>query len=186
MSQGPDADLADAVRDAAGVRVERCYQCGKCTAGCPMARHMDLAPNQIMRLAQTGDPGDREALLRSLAIWCCAGCLTCTQRCPRELDPAAVIDALRELSRREGKVSPRGRRILAFHEAFLASVEHTGRMSEVPLVGLYKLWSGDIFQDLAVAPAMLARGKLPLIPHVIKGRTEIRRIFEACRAKEKA
>ena len=175
--------LAEEVRAATGVNVAECYQCGKCTAGCPMAKYMDLVPSLVMRLVQVGDAAAAERLLGSRAIWCCAGCLTCTQRCPKKLDPAAVMDALRERSNREGKVNPSEKRVLAFHKAFLKCVEQTGRMSEMPLTGLYKMTSGDMFSDMLLAPPMMARGKLPLVPKVIRGRKEVRRIFASCREK---
>ena len=146
-----------------------------------MAGWMDLSPNQVMRLAQVGDEAAADALLRCGAIWACAGCLTCTQRCPKELDPAAVMDALREMAYERGTVPANRKRILAFHKAFLAVVEKTGRMSEMPLTGLYKLMTGDLVSDVALAPRMLVRGKLPLIPRRIRGRKEVKRLFAACR-----
>jgi len=142
--------LAEHVRKATGVNVVECYQCGKCTAGCPMARFMDLTPNQVMRLVQIGDAAALDRALRSSAIWSCAGCLTCTQRCPRKLDPAAVMDVLREMAFEQGKVSARQKKVLAFHKAFLKAVEKTGRMSEVPLTALYKLTSGDLLDRKSV------------------------------------
>ena len=173
--------LADAIRKATGVDVAKCYQCGKCTAGCPMARYMDLAPNQIMRLVQVGDAAALDHLLRCAAIWSCAGCLTCTERCPKKLDPAAIMDGLREMSYRRGMVSARQKKVLAFHRAFLKLVEHTGRMSEMPLTGLYKMTTGDFFSDVTLAPAMMLRGKLPLVPKTVRHRKEMRRLFAACR-----
>jgi heterodisulfide reductase subunit C len=146
-----------------------------------MAKYMDLAPNQVMHLAQKSDQASIDRLLASTAIWSCAGCLTCTQRCPKRCDPAAIMDVLREMSYRRGMVPARQRKVLAFHRAFLKMVEHTGRMSEVPLTGLYKLASGDFFSDVTLAPAMMLRGKLPLAPKVIRGRKEVRRIFKTSR-----
>lgn len=176
--------LARLVQEMTGQDVTACYQCGKCTAGCPMGRFLDLTTNQIMRLVQIGDDDATRRLLASTAIWRCAGCLTCTQRCPKQLDPAAVIDALRELSARRGVASREARRILAFHRAFLKTVRKTGRMSEFPLVRRYKLSSGDLFGDVGLAPLMLVKGKLPLKGHAIAGRDEVRRIFDACRQEE--
>lgn len=173
--------LATRISEHIGVDVGECYQCGKCTAGCPMAAYMDLSPNQVMHLAQVGDEEASDKLLRSRAIWVCAGCLTCTQRCPRKLDPAAVMDALREMSCRAGKVSPQARKILAFHKSFLKTVESGGRMAEFPLTRRYKMASMDVFSDMALAPAMMARGKLHLVSKKVKARKEIRRIFAACR-----
>lgn len=146
-----------------------------------MAKHMDFSPNQIMRLLQTGAEASIKEALCSSAIWYCIGCLTCTQRCPKKLDPAAVMDVAREESVKQGKISPSADKILAFHKSFLKIVEHTGRMSEIPLVGLYKLLTLDFFSDINLGPAMFMRGKLPLKPHRINGRGEIKRIFSECR-----
>ena len=51
-----------------------CYQCGKCSAGCPVVSKMDILPNQIIRYAQLGLEED---LLASKSIWACASCMTC-------------------------------------------------------------------------------------------------------------
>ena len=181
MSKPASSKLADAVHKATGVDVAQCYQCGKCTAGCPMARWMDVVPSQMMRLVQIGDGEAAERLLTSAGLWMCAGCLTCTQRCPKKLDPAAVIDALREMAYKQGKVPASQRKILAFHKAFLKVVQKAGRMSEIPLTALYKMTSGDLFSDITMAPKMLVRRKLPLVPKIVRNRREIKRIFDACR-----
>ena len=183
MSEKIESPLQAAITEAAGQNVAECYQCGKCTAGCPMARYMDITPSQIMRLAQIGDARAEQKLLTSTAIWSCVGCLTCAQRCPKELDPAAVIDVLREMSNVRQLVSPAQKKVLAFHKAFLKTVETTGRMSEFPLVRRYKLASMDLFSDVMMVPPMLARGKLPLTSHTVKGRDEIKKIFQACRKR---
>ena len=70
-----------------------CYQCGKCSAGCPMAAHMDVLPNQMIRMAQLGM---KQQLLATRAIWMCVSCLTCNSRCPKGIKIAEVIEALRK------------------------------------------------------------------------------------------
>jgi heterodisulfide reductase subunit C len=94
-------DVIAVIKEISGVDVRACYQCGKCAAGCPLASTMDLMPNQIIRLIQVGE---HEQALRSHTIWQCASCLTCAARCPKEVDPARVMDALRTLLMREGTV----------------------------------------------------------------------------------
>ncbi len=74
-----------------------CYQCGKCSAGCPMARYMDILPNQMIRFAQLGLAED---LLGSQAIWMCVSCLTCNSRCPKGVKIAEVIEAVRQVELR--------------------------------------------------------------------------------------
>lgn len=95
----PEDDVIAAIKEISGEDVRACYQCGKCTAGCPLAAAMDLMPNQILRLIQVGD---YEQALRSRTIWQCASCLTCAARCPKEVDPARVMEALRTLLLRRG------------------------------------------------------------------------------------
>jgi heterodisulfide reductase subunit C len=94
-------DIIAEIKAISGADVRACYQCGKCTAGCPLASTMDLMPNQILRLLQLGE---HEAVLKSRTIWQCASCLTCAARCPKEVDPARVMDALRTLLMRQGMV----------------------------------------------------------------------------------
>jgi len=82
------------VEDISGQNVLACYQCGKCSAGCPMVSLMDLLPNQIIRLIQLGQVSD---VLNSKTIWLCASCFSCTVRCPKGVDLAKVMEALRLL-----------------------------------------------------------------------------------------
>ena len=94
-------DIIAEIKAISGADVRACSQCGKCTAGCPLASAMDLMPNQILRLLQLGE---HEPVLKSRTIWQCASCLTCAARCPKEVDPARVMDALRTLLMRQGVV----------------------------------------------------------------------------------
>ena len=82
------------VEEISGQNVLACYQCGKCSAGCPMISHMDMLPNQILRLVQLGELSDA---LSSKTIWLCASCFSCTARCPKGVDLAKVMEALRLL-----------------------------------------------------------------------------------------
>jgi len=92
-------DVVAQINAISGVDVRACYQCGKCTAGCPLTSAMDLMPNQILRLLQLGE---YEQVLKSATIWQCASCLTCAGRCPKDVDPARVMDALRTILVRQG------------------------------------------------------------------------------------
>jgi heterodisulfide reductase subunit C len=175
--------LADEVRKLADVDARKCYQCGRCTAGCPMAPFMDLKPTQIMRAVQRAETAaDRDTLLGCTGIWACVSCITCTTRCPKEVEVDRVIDTLRELSKKENKVSEEQANILAFHKAFLASIKSTGRLPEFMLIMRYKMSSLSLFQDAMLGPKMLFRGKLHFIPHSIDGVEEVRRLFEKCGA----
>ncbi len=82
------------VEEISGQNLLACYQCGKCSAGCPAVSEMDILPNQIIRYAQLGF---KDELLQSKSIWICASCFTCNARCPKGINVAEVIEAIRQI-----------------------------------------------------------------------------------------
>jgi heterodisulfide reductase subunit C2 len=185
--QQPIQALAERVLARTGVDVARCYQCGKCSAGCPLANDMDFPPSQIMHLLQLREfPEFATMALRSHTIWLCLTCEICYCRCPMELDIPKVMDDLRHESLARKMVNPKAKDILAFHRAFLDSVLYTGRLFEMGQVVDYKLRSGHFFQDMLQAPWMFFVGKLHLLPERVHGRSLLGRIFaRTLKAKEK-
>jgi heterodisulfide reductase subunit C2 len=182
--QHHDPTLADRVEADTGQSAFACYQCGKCTAGCPLASAMDLMPHQILRLLQLDLPGMEAEVLASVAIWLCLTCETCVSRCPQEVDLPKVMDRLREESRARDLAHPKAKDILAFHDAFLGSIERGGRLHEVGLIAAYKLKTMHLLQDVAVAPKLMARGKLSALPHAIDGQDAVARIFAKCKGEK--
>ena len=170
----PNAELLAEVEKHSGTPVSRCYQCRKCTNGCPLAFAMDVKPNQVMRMVQLGLADE---VLSSHTIWICAACQTCTTRCPNDIDIAHVMDALRQLNRERG-VAPSEDKVLKFHNAFLRSVRRYGRVFEAGMAAEYKLATKDFLGDTKVAWEMLKRGKLTFLPKKIKGRREVRKMFD--------
>ena len=171
-----DSSLPAQLRRATGLNVAACYQCGKCSAGCPMADEMPLKPHQMLRLAQLDQA---ERLLAEESLWLCLTCETCTARCPNQVDPARLIDGMREMVfKRDPSVAPR--KIRGFHKAFLEQIRSHGRVFEFGLVFDFKLRTGALLDDVLNAPGMYLRGKLALAPNNIEGRDEVRRIFDAC------
>jgi len=82
------------VEEISGQNLLACYQCGKCSAGCPAVSEMDILPNQIIRFAQLGL---KDELLQSKSIWICASCFTCNARCPKGINIAEIIEAVRQI-----------------------------------------------------------------------------------------
>ncbi len=80
-----------------GENIFNCYQCGCCSAACPVASDMDLLPNQVMRYIQMGLTDE---VLSSNTMWICATCYSCQARCPRGIDIAKVMEALRQIKLR--------------------------------------------------------------------------------------
>jgi len=86
------------VQELSGQNLLACYQCGKCSAGCPAISQMDILPNQIIRFAQLGFKNE---LIRSKSIWICESCMTCNTRCPKGINIAEVIEAIRQILLRQ-------------------------------------------------------------------------------------
>lgn len=148
-----------------------CFQCHKCSSGCPVAGEADYTPSQVVCLLQYGM---EELLLKSRVIWLCTGCETCGTRCPNGINIGRVIDGLKEIARvKNGQRVPE----LLFHHQFLASVRAYGRVHEAGMMLRYKLKSGQLFTDLKLGLSLFKRGKLSLWPSRVKNNTQIRRIF---------
>ena len=137
-----------------------CYQCAKCSSGCPVAEEMDLLPHQAMHLLSLGM---EDRVMRSVTIWLCAGCYTCAVRCPNDIDITAVMDALRAKAIAQGKKCPRPE-VLAFHQNFIDNFKRRGRVHELSMMGTYNLRRGQPLKDAALGPKMFFKGKLRLLP----------------------
>jgi heterodisulfide reductase subunit C len=170
--------LAYFVHKNTEVQAQKCYQCGKCTAGCPVADDMDIPPSMVMRLLQTESKANDERILKSYSIWLCVTCEMCLSRCPMEIDIPSMMDFLRQKSRSEKKVNRKARNIVAFHKSFLNSIKYTGRLFEFGLILDYKRQSLKLTQDISLAPRMISRGKLHFIPEIIKGKAHLSGIFK--------
>lgn len=90
----PDAKKKELekILEISGENIKDCMQCGKCTAGCPASSSMDILPHQVIRLLQLGQ---LDKVANSQTIWSCASCFTCTTRCPRNIDLAKLMEAVR-------------------------------------------------------------------------------------------
>jgi heterodisulfide reductase subunit C len=157
-----------------GVPIQRCYHCRKCTAGCPVASHMEYNPNKVVKMIQNGK---REEVLKSSTIWLCLSCETCITRCPNQVDIARMMDVLRQMAIESG-AGAREKNVLKFHKAFLAGIKRGGRINEPMMMAEYKLTSGDLFSDVLMAPGMFLKKKLSLLSPRTKDMKSLKSIFE--------
>ncbi len=97
-------ELITRVQDLSGQSLLQCYQCGKCSAGCPVVHEMDIVPSEVIRLLQLGQ---LDEALDSKTIWICASCLQCASRCPKGVEFSSICDALRQIVLRKRMATPR-------------------------------------------------------------------------------
>ena len=83
----------EAVQEISGVNPLKCMKCGKCSASCPSYDQMDIKPHQFVSYVQNGD---LEALAVSKSLYVCLSCFACVERCPRDVKPGKLIDAVRQ------------------------------------------------------------------------------------------
>lgn len=75
-----------------GCEPKRCMKCGKCSGSCPAYDEMEYHPHQFVSMINSGDI---EPLLKSESIYKCLSCFACIERCPRGVEPAKLIEAIR-------------------------------------------------------------------------------------------
>jgi len=185
MSQkilNPDYRLLEQIEAQGPFQAGACFQCRKCTNGCPVTFAMDLYPDEVIRLVILGQ---RETVLGCRTIWVCAACETCTTRCPNDVKIAELMDCLKEMAVQEGVPSPQPQ-ILTLHETFLNNIKKRGRVYETTLLPAYLLKSGKLLEmwnsgtwryDLKLGRQMFSKGRLPLRPQSIKGKSDVRKIL---------
>ena len=81
-----------------GVNPRKCMKCGKCTATCPSFDEMEYHPHEFVYMVESGE---LDALLKSESIYKCLTCFACVERCPRGVEPAKLIEAVRLCAIRE-------------------------------------------------------------------------------------
>jgi heterodisulfide reductase subunit C len=110
-------------------KLRLCFQCGTCTADCPIARFSDIYhPRRFIRLIQLGI---KDRVLSNEALWLCAACFTCVDHCPQGVDIAGVLRALRNMAVVEGIIPP------VFKE-LTTNILNTGYAYRIPALRLKK------------------------------------------------
>jgi heterodisulfide reductase subunit C len=153
----PSGVLATQVGRGCAENPYLCYQCKKCTAGCPVAGYAGMHPAQIMRAVQLGQ---YDMIFDDKFIWLCTGCETCTTRCPQGIDIAAIIDELKIIARQEGRIHPDAPSAVMLKRNYDSFVRW-GRMWEVELIARDVLSRPSSAREwLSLGPKMLFKNKV--------------------------
>ena len=172
-------DLALAIVAETEAKIATCFQCAKCSSGCPVAARTDLRPHELVRLVQLGA---RDEVLGSRMLWECTSCETCVTRCPHGVDIPAMMDSLRRLARSEKKTI-RSTKVPVFNDIFLRVVRRRGRTYEAGLMASFKLRTLRLFEDMGKFPMMLWKRKIAILPPSVPGAAERKRLFARAAAK---
>lgn len=161
------------IEDKLSQSVNYCYQCGKCSAGCPIREFADMGPNKVVRFVQLGM---YDEALKSKMIWLCASCITCTTRCPKNFEIAGIMDVLRQMALKRGYTTDK--KVFKFHRSFNKMIKNFGRSYELGLMIDYKFSGVNFFQDVENAPAFFLKRKIEIMPHKPKNPKVFKRIFD--------
>lgn len=170
--------LVEQVQEELGENVYLCYQCVKCTSGCPVSEFFDLQPNQVMRAIQLGQ---EDMVLNAQTPWLCASCQTCTTRCPQGLDIASIMDYLTRLALERG-VKPEVPEVDYFNKAFMREVRLWGRAYELGLLVEMKLRTMDLMADMDLGVKMFQKNKMPLLPSPARTPRKVKPVPNAANA----
>jgi len=176
-----DIRACEEIASDAGVNLKDCYQCGKCTAGCPLADGMDLMPREVIRYLQLGVI---DVVLNARTPWICAQCVVCSSRCPQNVDICSTMRAVRLAAKRAGKRPVPEADI--FDDEFIANVRAHGVSNEQYLAAAYNVKSGHFMQDAENAIRMLQRGMVGVAMHNIEGRDDVAALIDRALAADAA
>ncbi len=137
-----------------------CYQCSRCSAGCPMAEAMDLLPHQVIHLLSLGE---EDEVLRSNTMWMCSGCYTCATRCPNDIDITTVMDEARAKAVEKGIECPNPD-VLTFHKCFIRDIGRRGRIHEMRMIAENNIRKGKPFDNAELGRKMFLKGRLKILP----------------------
>jgi heterodisulfide reductase subunit B len=166
-------ELAQEIKQGSGENVFLCYQCKKCTAGCPVAAYFDLKPHQVMRACQFGQS---DLVLNSRTISICAACETCSTRCPQGIDIARIMDELEIMAQKAG-IKSKAPTVPMFYKSANRGIDWFGRMWELGLMAelyireflAHKLDFKQLFKyDMPMAIKMFRAGKLKILPSIAR------------------
>jgi len=172
--------LADRLLRITGENAMLCYQCKKCTLGCPSAYAMKMKPHELMRALQLGL---EDEVFWSGTIWICLSCETCNTRCPQDINILKLIDGLRTSSFKRAYYNPVPE-LPMLHRLFLRLVRRFGRIYELGLVLILNLKMVNPLKDIDMAMPMFLRGRLRIFPHRSEGARELRKVMSRLEAME--
>lgn len=187
--------LIQEVMNRSGQNILACYQCRRCAAGCPVGEETGVTPDRLIRMIIFGE---REEVLNNLLVWKCVACYTCGTRCPNNIQTARINETLKQLSK-EAHIEPLLPKVSTFHDAFLRSTSHFGRVNELEFIVLYEMqntkrelkqgggWkavAAEMKNQAKLGISMVKKKRMHFRLDKIKRLSEIKRLYK--KAKDEA
>jgi heterodisulfide reductase subunit C len=184
--------LIQEVMVRSGQNLLACYQCRRCAAGCPVGNETGVTPDRLIRMILFGR---KEDVLNNLLVWKCVACYTCGTRCPNNIQTARINEALKQMSKK-AHIEPVLPKVSTFHDAFLRSASHFGRVNELEFIGLYEMqkakkelkhgggWkavASEIIKQAKLGISMMKKKRLHFRLGKIKRLSEIKRLNKKAR-----
>ena len=167
-----DVDFRDHIlKTPVGDKIPTCMQCGICAGSCPVSHEMDYTPRQLVRMIQLGL---KKEVLNSNTIWICTTCFSCSVRCPREIHPTELMEALKPIAIAEGIRN----RNAKFDTVFQDVIKKNGRASEFLLISRYSLTEPGMIKQAPFGLSLISKGKLPLSIDKMEDKRELEAIFK--------
>lgn len=152
----------------------KCFNCGTCSASCPISQISDFNPRKILRKIILGMDIKED-------IMSCVTCFTCVARCPNEINIPKLINFLKIQYNIEGVKN----NYTKFYKAFLNTVEENGRLYELGTLLKYNIDTGNLFKDAELGLQLMLKGKISIFPHKSKNADAVKKIFMKVREIEK-
>ncbi len=170
-----DKKLLDEIRNeiltVIDSNIHYCYQCGRCTASCPLSDVYEYQPNEVIRLIYLNRI---DSILNANSVYLCLSCEICSSRCPQEVKIAAIMNHLRVRSWQIRRF--RLPLIRNFYKIFLRIIGRLGRSFEPLLIFSLNITNKRFFNDFDIALKILKKRKIKIIPEIIKNRGEVSKI----------
>jgi len=165
-----------------GEAIRLCIQCGTCAGSCLNANQMDYSPRKVIAMVRAGM---KEEVLRSNSMWYCCSCYLCSVRCPRDINITDMMYVLKQLGTREGYSWKRGR-VSYLSKCIVESINRYGRVFELEIAVLYLLRKRPLrlLGMTLLGLKMFLKGRVPLRPHNIKAKEQLRKILDAAELQE--
>jgi heterodisulfide reductase subunit C len=170
--------FSQAVAELSGCeKIFECIQCGTCSSTCPVSLYMDYTPRKLMAMIKAGF---KEDALRSVTIWICSSCYSCTVMCPAEIKITDVMYALKRMAIQEG-VFPKRFPTPVLAKEMTNIITNEGRNSELWVI-LKMLLKTNPFKLLSMASiglSLFMKGRMGLKKESIEKKDELRSLYKA-------